>query len=230
MTSPQHDPVERSIAVPEARSKPRKIAEDSHSTNLDAPEPTPLLESSFKENPEETPTSKRSGPNTRRELFAEPLSFRNLAVALKIAFSAFPRKKDQDALRLSFVLYTLRIRTVPESTLGRLGMTTMKDYRIWRDEKGEAIAFSGNWKLSPTPDALWIGWIGVKPSARGGVGTNIIHHIEAEARTAGDKRLMLFHNAANEKLDRLYTRLGFEFVEKNSAWGEEVTVRSKSLC
>ncbi len=229
MTSPQPDPFRHSNAVPEVGSPSRIEKEHTGGDDPKGPELSPLFEARFQDRTNSTPSSADPGARPTRELTAEPLCFANRTEALEIAYSAFPRKTDQEALKLSFRLYSCGIRTLPEKTLGKWGWSTMTDYRLWRDENGEAIAFSGNWKLGRTPEALWIGWVGVKPTARGGVGTYIINQIEAEAREAGYKELMLYHKTANEKLSRLYTRLGFDFVETSTAWGEEVTVRSKNL-
>ena len=161
---------------------------------------------------------------------SEEIGFSNMKEALSVACSAFTKRVDQIPLKITYRLYALGIRTLPEKLFGTWGLSTMRSYQLWRDDSGEPVAVTGLWTLGRTPKAVWLGWLGVKPSAQGrGVGTSIVPLIEVSAREHGYESVMLYHTADNEKLGRLYERLGFQFVENSNAWGEEVTVRKKDL-
>jgi ribosomal-protein-alanine N-acetyltransferase len=59
-------------------------------------------------------------------------------------------------------------------------------------------------------DEIHINNLAVRPALRGrGIGTALLHHVLAEARTLGARRATLEVRASNDGARRLYERLGF---------------------
>lgn len=174
---------------------------------------------------------KLTSPRNTIEMVPEELSFGNLREALRVGCAAFEKPEDQRLIKLTYALYTIGMKTIPEKIFGKLGITSMIAYQLWRDARsGEAIAVSGLYTLKRTPEAAWLGWFGVVPGARrGGVGSQIVDKIESLTRARGYDSLMLYHSADDAKLDRFYGKLGYQREETSVAYGEKVTIRKKSL-
>jgi [ribosomal protein S18]-alanine N-acetyltransferase len=59
-------------------------------------------------------------------------------------------------------------------------------------------------------DEIHINNVAMRPKFRGhGIGTALLHHVLAEARTLGARRATLEVRASNDGARRLYDRLGF---------------------
>ena len=136
-------------------------------------------------------------------------------------------KAAQQVLRAAFTPLIARIGQKPAPMLADLEAAQAAG-QLWLAGEGQAIAavmvcFAKGVTLenaAPENAMLELDILAVAPEAQGlGMGAAMVAHAETLAQERGLGAVTLYTNAAMERAQRLYARLGFELVERRQQDG-----------
>lgn len=158
---------------------------------------------------------------------SELINIQNKQAAFSLAMRCFPQTHDQELVRRVYDAFSGGIDRI-------FSPAYQEDIRLisyWLHTiDGHSCGVSGLYHTVSDPKIFWLGWFAVAPEYRGkGLASSILKRLEVETLQRGCTVLATYTEAAEERLQRFYSRRGYKNKRNASIMGEPVVVLEKNL-